>query len=142
MTFIFSPEVPVGATPPHGYPPELSLRKEAWAIAMLFVATCTCSAMRGVAGAYKEFSYITELGYCCWTKKEVQLDMRYYYPNTHYKLAKVKVYVDDLVLLDNNDEASNGRYGEIRCSYFEIIEIFDAIELLSPRECTTPENTD
>ena len=68
--------------------------------------------------------------------------MRYYYPNTHYKLAKVKVYLDDLVLLDNNDEASNGRYGEIRCSYFEIIEIFDAIELLSPRECATPENTD
>ena len=89
-----------------------------------------------------DFSYITELGYCCWTKKEVQLDMRYYYPNTHYKLAKVKVYLDDLVLLDNNDESSNGRYGEIRCSYFEIIEIFDAIELLSPRECITPENTD
>ena len=89
-----------------------------------------------------DFSYITELGYCCWTKKEVQLDMRYYYPNTHYKLAKVKVYVDDLVLLDNNDESSNGRYGEIRCSYFEIIEIFDAIELISPRECATPENTD
>ena len=83
--------------------------------------------------------YITELGYCGWTRNQLQQDMKYYYPNTHYKLIKMKVYLNDLVLLDNSDETNNDRAGEIRCGYFEVADIYDAIELLSPATCSTPE---
>ena len=61
MTFIFSPEVPVGATPPHGYPPGLSIRKEMLAILALAAATCACSATRGLAERYETSSSIRHL---------------------------------------------------------------------------------
>ena len=74
--------------------------------------------------------YVTEQGYCAWTKANVQNDMKTYYPNVPYKLAKLKVHLDNLVLLEDNEDTD--RNGEIRCDEFEVVDILDTIELTSP----------
>ena len=53
-------------------------------------------------------------------KQDIINDMEKYYTGIIYKIAKCKVYIDDLVLL-NDDE----RQGEIRFCEFEVVDIFE-----------------